>query len=182
MKYVGICLEHRLNCVNFQDQRVMLTMGSKTAQKGYQDLFVRELDSLCHTCSVLGHFNGLKDWYFQDVTFLKHYIICMEVMKLRPHFHFNVLTNQFWFLIFSILLSSLALCLLHTSSLWLTSLFVHHSSQSLQASAGIYLKKQFLLEKAFIIIICNKLRARFICVLHVVAFPYLLHNHSSNKN
>lgn len=69
MKYVGICLEHRLNCVNFEDQRLMLTMDIKTAQKGYQDLFVRELDSLHHTCCVLGHYNGLKDWYFQDVTF-----------------------------------------------------------------------------------------------------------------
>ena len=158
----------------------MLTMGSKTAQKGYQDLFVRELDSLCHTCSVLGHFNGLKDWYFQDVTFLKHYIICMEVMKLRPHFHFNVLTNQFWLLIFSILLSSLALCLLHTSSLWLTSLFVHLRNlfklvQGFTWKSIFYLKKHLLL-------LFEISRARFICVLHVVAFPYLLHNHSSNKN
>lgn len=174
MKYVGICPEHRLNCVNFQDQRVMLTMGSKTAQKGYQDLFVRELDSLCHTCSVLGHFNGLKDWNFQDVTFLKHYIICMEVMKLRPHFHFNVLTNQFWLLIFSILLSSLGFM---SPSHFISPAHLSFctSSQSLQARAGIYLKKHLLLLFAIS-------RARFICVLHVVAFPYLLHNHSSNKN
>lgn len=96
---------------------------------------------------------------------------CMNICILESTRSCNVLTNQLWLLLFSILLSSLTVLLLHASSLWLTSLF-STSWQSLKASSGSYSKKYFLKWWGFYryYYYFSISRARSTCVLHVVFF------------
>ena len=101
-------------------------MGSKTAQKGYQDLFVRELDSLCHTCSVLGHYNGLKDWYFQDVTFFKTLYYMYGSNEAQTSFPLQCADKSILVAnIFNLAQQPGCMSPSHFISLALTSLFVH---------------------------------------------------------
>lgn len=94
----------------------------------------------------------------------------MNICILESTRSCNVLTNQLWLPLFSILLSSLAVRLLHASSLWLTSLF---STSLTKLVRGVTRKSIFWNNEVFIsryYYYFSISRARSTCVLHVVFF------------
>ena len=151
----------------------------KTPQKGFQDTFIREYDAVCHTFSVCQAITiVLKTSIFKMPLFK---IIYVEVMKLRPISYSNVLTNQLWLPLFSILLISLAVRLHHALSLRFTSIFPA-SWQSLKASES-YTKKAFDRNNEVIIIIITIIILQNIFVYCMLwFFSYSLCNHNSNNN